>query len=145
MTSPFLVSADRFVPADAATVFEVLADPTKHPAIDGSGSVKRVSSSQPRLALGVEFGADMRIGLPYRVTNRVVEFEEGRRIAWRHFGGHRWRYVLTPEPGGTTVREEWDATRLPRAVQLGFRLARVPQRNRRSIEATLDRLASYVS
>ena len=38
----------------------------------------------------------MKIGAPYKILNEVVEFEEGRRIAWRHFAGHIWRYILEP-------------------------------------------------
>jgi hypothetical protein len=32
------------------------------------------------------------MGASYKITNTVVEFEEGERIAWRHLSGHRWRY-----------------------------------------------------
>ena len=42
-------------------------------------------------------------GLPYKITNRVVEFEADRRIAWRDFGGHRWRYGFSPTADGGTV------------------------------------------
>ncbi|MDQ3112536.1 MAG: SRPBCC family protein, partial [Actinomycetota bacterium] len=98
-----VVAVQRTIDAEPAGVFDVLADPAKHPIIDGSGSVREVTSSAPRLALGATFGASMRIGVPYRVTNTVVEFEEDRQIAWRHFTGHRWRYVLTPVDGGTLV------------------------------------------
>jgi hypothetical protein len=38
----------------------------------------------------------MRIRLPYRVTNRVVELEPDRRIAWCHFARAVWRYDLPP-------------------------------------------------
>ena len=63
-----------------------------------------------RLERGSQFGAQMRLfGLPYRISNRVVEFEEGRRIAWRHFGGHRWRYELEPLGADRTrVTESFD-------------------------------------
>ena len=84
----------------------------------------------------------MRWGLPYRISNTVVEFDEGRRIAWRHFGRHVWRYELEPVAGGTRVTETFDYTpaRSPRALEL----AGAPQRNLRSIRATLDRLADLL-
>lgn len=44
-----------------------------------------------RLALGMQFGMDMRIGANYKILNTVVKFDEGRLIAWRHFNGYRWR------------------------------------------------------
>ena len=64
-------------------------------------------------------------GFPYKIRNTVVEFEEGRRIAWRHFGGHRWRYVLEPRGEGTHVTESFDYSMyaLPRRLLiegLGF-------------------------
>jgi hypothetical protein len=51
---------------------------------------------------------DMKIGVSYKMTNTVVEFEENRRIAWQHFGGHIWRYILEPIDGGTKVTEQFD-------------------------------------
>jgi uncharacterized protein YndB with AHSA1/START domain len=139
MNLPVIV-AERMIRAEPAAVFDVLADPAKHATIDGSGSVRKITSSTPRLQLGSTFGAEMRIGLPYRITNTVVEFEEDRRIAWRHFGGHRWRYLLTSVDGGTLVREEWDASRLTWWRQGILRLLRFPGRNRRGMEETLRRL-----
>lgn len=144
MTGGRQVSAERVVAAPAERVFEVLADPAQHPAIDGSGSVRASRTAEPeRLALGARFGMSMRIGLPYAITNVVVEFEEGRRIAWRHFGGHRWRWELEPVDGGRTrVTEtfDWSTSHAPWLLEL----AGAPARNRRAIEATLDRLADYV-
>jgi hypothetical protein len=135
-----VVAVERMIHASASRIFDVLADPAKHSVIDGSGSVRAITSSAPRLELGATFGASMQLGLPYRITNTVVEFEEDRRIAWRHFGGHRWRYVLTPVDDGTVVREEWDASRLAWPAQQGLKILRFPSRNRRSMEQTLRRL-----
>jgi len=70
-----------------------------------------------------------------------VEFEEGRRIAWRHFGGHRWRYELTPTPeGGTEVVETFDYSRYNVAGKAFIELLGFPARNRAGIEGTLRRL-----
>ena len=43
------------------------------------------------------------------------EFEENRRIAWAHVGGHRWRYELEEVDGGTRVTEsfDWSTSRAP--------------------------------
>jgi hypothetical protein len=136
-----VVAVERAVRASPTRVFDLLANPLMHPVIDGSGSVRKITSTDARLAKGSTFGADMRIGLPYRVTNTVVELEEDRRIAWRHFAGHRWRYVLTPLESGTLVREEWDASRLAAPVQQFFKIVRFPQRSRRAMVETLRRLA----
>ena len=54
---------------------------------------------------------NMRRGLPYRMTSRVVEFDEDRVIAWCHLGGHRWRWELEPTGDGQTkVTETFDGT-----------------------------------
>ncbi len=140
-----VVAVERVVPADPHTVFELLADPAQHVLVDGSGSLRRTRGGPQRLSPGARFGMDMRVGLPYRISNVVVEFEEGTRIAWRHFAGHRWRYTLTPAPDGRTfVREEWDPSRVPH-LWVSYRLARFPERNRRAMAATLERLAEAVA
>ena len=108
-TKTKIVSVERFVPVAPGLIFEVLADPRQHSKIDGSGSVKAARvSAPPRLSLDAKFTMDMNIGVPYKMTNTVVEFEENRRIAWQHFGGHIWRYILEPVDGGTKVVEQFD-------------------------------------
>lgn len=137
-SSAQVVAVERVLPVDPQTVFDLLADPAQHVRLDGSGSVRRVRAGSPhRLSQGARFGMDMRLALPYRISNVVVEFEEGRLIAWRHFVGHRWRYTLTPVAAGTRVREEWDPTGVP-GLWPWYRWLRWPQRNRRGIVATLD-------
>lgn len=144
-TNPDLVEAERVIPASADTIFDLLADPAQHTAIDGSGAVRGARPKGPaRLSQGAKFGMDMRIGVPYRVTNTVVEFDEGRRIAWRHFSGHTWRWILEPlGMGSTRVTEQFDVS-TARAPWL-LKLARVPERNRRSMEKSLDRLEQAVA
>ena len=90
-----VVSVSGFVPASPTEIFNLLADPNQHSLIDGSGSVLKARSDAPeRLSLGAKFGMDMKIGLKYKITNEIVEFNEPNLIAWRHFGGHIWRYKL---------------------------------------------------
>ena len=132
------------VKAPPAAIFDLLADPSKHCEFDGSGTVRAAQAAAPeRLSLGAKFGMDMKLGAPYKITNEVVEFEENRRIAWRHFGGHIWRYVLEPVDSGTMVTEQfdWRTNKSP----LLIRVLRLDQRNRKSIVATLERLAARFS
>ena len=136
-----IVSASTTVAAPPDVVFAILADPRQHPRIDGSGTLQGTVSGPERLAKGAEFGMDMKMyGLPYKIRNRVVEFEEGRRIAWRHFGGHRWRYELAPVEGGTRVTESFDYSRYNRLWATLIEVTGFPERNRRGIEETLVRL-----
>jgi uncharacterized protein YndB with AHSA1/START domain len=135
------ITETRIIPAPAARIFELLADPSKHPIIDGSGTVIAARGSQRRLALGMRFGMDMRIGASYKILNTVVEFEEGTLIAWRHFNGHRWRWRLTPvDDDHTEVTEtfDWTTARHPLLISL----SPFPRRNRVAITRTLDRLAA---
>ena len=134
-----IVSRSTIVSAPAQMIFDLLADPRRHSEIDGSGSVHAAQINAPeRLSLNATFGMKMKIGLPYKITNTVVEFEETKTIAWRHFGGHIWRYILEPVDGGTKVTEQfdWNKSKSP----LILKLRKSPQDNAKSIEKTLENL-----
>jgi hypothetical protein len=138
---PRVISDSIDVDAPPEAVFAILADPRQHSRIDGSGSVREMLRGPERLSKGATFGMDMKLfGLPYKIRNTVVEFEEGRRIAWRHFGGHRWRYELEPTAGGTRVTESFDYSRYGLVPRLVVELAGFPQRNREGIANTLVKL-----
>ena len=148
--SLFQVSVERVVHATPERVFDLLADPRRHSELDGSGTVKGVVDGPERLSKGAVFGMNMRMGGPYQMTNTVVEFEEGRRIAWQPrpahavagklVGGRIWRYELEPVEGGTRVRETWDVSRerIPPLV-LPYRL-----KVRGDMERSLERLEGVV-
>jgi hypothetical protein len=134
-----VVSRSTIVPAPAQMIFDLLADPRRHGEIDGSGSIQSAQIDAPeRLSLDATFGMQMKIGVRYKITNTVVEFEEGKTIAWRHFGGHIWRYILEPVDGGTKVTEQfdWNKSKSP----LILKLRKSPQDNAKSIEKTLENL-----
>jgi len=133
------ISRTAFVKAAPGTIFEILADPRRHGEIDGSGTIQNARVNAPaRLSLGATFGMDMKMGVPYRIVNTVVEFEENKQIAWRHFGGHIWRYILEPVDGGTQVTEQFD----PRTAksQLVLKFSKAETKNAKAIEKTLDNL-----
>ncbi|MBC6448204.1 SRPBCC family protein [Actinokineospora xionganensis] len=138
--APRQVSDTRVIDAPAAEIFELLADPAKHPLIDGSGTVLSArGTGSRRLKLGDKFGMDMKMGRQYKILNTVVEFEENRLIAWRHFYGHRWRWQLRDlGDGRTEVTETFDWS----TARIGFllELVKFPGKNLKSIRATLDRL-----
>jgi hypothetical protein len=132
----------RFVAAEPQAIFDLLADPAQHPTIDGSGSVQASNEASPaRLEMGAKFGMSMKIGVPYKMTNTVVEFDEPSLIGWTHVGGHIWRYRLRPVDGGTEVTEEFDMRPVKGAFLL--KATGAPKRNAKAIEATLDRLAEH--
>ncbi|NQW71832.1 MAG: SRPBCC family protein, partial [Actinobacteria bacterium] len=119
--SRWVRSARIVINSPAGQIFEVIANPAEHHRFDGSGMVQGALTGPVRLGLGSRFGMRMRYGLPYRTSNTVVEFEEGRRIAWCHFNHHRWRYELEPLDANTTaVTETFDGStaRFPPALLL---------------------------
>jgi uncharacterized protein YndB with AHSA1/START domain len=137
------VSTTRTIPAPAASIFDLLADPLQHVRLDGSGSLSKLKSSPERLYLGATFSMHMRLcGVPYITNNVVVVFEENRSIAWHHFAKFVWRYDLEEVDGATKVTESFDYSQ-PWGVfviPLGF-----PSRNEDGMKATLERLESAVT
>lgn len=136
--SKFRQSASAIIAASPESIFEYLADPRKHSLIDGSGSLEGAVSGPDRLTLGSKFGMDMKRGP--NIPNRVVEFEENRRIAWRHVAPHRWRYELEETPDGTRVTETWDATYHNGLARLMLAKFGYPEKSKQAITQTLAKL-----
>jgi uncharacterized protein YndB with AHSA1/START domain len=144
-----IVTVERVIAAPPDAIFDILADPRRHPDVDGSGSVKQADADSPaRLSLGARFAMAMKIGLPYRMVNTVTEFDEGRRIAWTpkpevrgkeraKLAGRIWRYELEPVDGGTRVRETWDAT-----AERGFAIQKLLGARTRTAKAMTASLAN---
>ena len=127
-----------------------MADASRHPEIDGSGAVVKPKAGTPqKLTLGATFGMSMKAGVPYSMSNTVIEFEQDRRIAWktvlagflgRYLGGRIWRYEFEPVEGGTLVRESWDISQDKQATFL--RRGKLPSTTAESMTKTLERLAA---
>lgn len=111
-------------PADA--VFAVLADPTTHQAIDGTGWVRESLDGKPLTEVGQIFRMAMYHdnygGMHYEMANRVEVFEPPRAIAWLpgqgadnaniEFGGWVWRYdleALGDDRTKVTLTYDWSA------------------------------------
>ncbi len=136
-----LISATTTIDAPPEVVFAIVSNPHQHARIDGSGSVRNLIEGPDHVTKGDTFHVSMKLfGLPYKITNKVVEYEPARRIAWRHFGGHRWRYELEPTGDGTRVTETFDYSRYNKLWSRAIEVAGFPGRNRRGIEGTLVRL-----
>jgi uncharacterized protein YndB with AHSA1/START domain len=143
MTSDQVVTADRDIAASAATIFELIADPARQPEWDGNDNLGRADAGQRVRAVGDVFVMVLSRGAVRE--NHIVEFEEGRRIAWRPSEpgqappGHLWRWVLEPAgDGGTRVTHTYDWTGLRDE-------ARIPRARANTVDrlrASLDRLAA---
>lgn len=140
--SDLKISASRVVPTSPEQIFALLVDPSRHQEFDGSDTVLGLVGESEPLRLGSKFKMTVKIGMRYKMTNTVVEFEENRLIAWCHLSGHRWRYELEPTDGGTMVTETLDIgiARFPRFTKfMGAKRARP------AIDGTLDRLVAHFS
>jgi hypothetical protein len=80
------VSATLTVAVPAARVFAVLADPTIHSAIDGTGWVQEAVDRAPLTAVGQIFRMDMyhpdHPNGGYQVVNKVEVLDSPRAIGW---------------------------------------------------------------
>jgi len=145
----YVLSVERTIPVAPEAVFDVVADAGQHTLYDGSGMLQgALAGPSQRLALGMTFGMKMKLGVRYSTVNKVVEFEENRKVAWqtgpegtwgRLVGGRIWRYELEPVEGGTRVRESWDITsdHQRSLLKLGGIYS---SKTRRDMERTLVRL-----
>jgi hypothetical protein len=144
-----VVSVERIIAAPASDLFRIVADVSRHPDIDGSGAVVAPKASTPTpLSLGSTFAMSMKAGIPYSMSNTVIEYELDRRIAWktvlagflgRYIGGRIWRYEFEPVEGGTLVRESWDITVDKQAIFM--RRGKLPSVTADGMTKTLERLA----
>ena len=144
-------TVERIIHAPAATIFALLADPSRHHEIDGSGTVRDAKAGSQQLQLGSKFGMSMKAGLPYSMVSEVIEFEADRRIAWQTrppiallgklAGGRIWRYELEPVAGGTRVRESWDI----RQEQIKPLVRPLRGKTRKAMTATLARIEQVVT
>ena len=122
-----MVSASREVAAGPGRIFELIADPAQQPRWDGNDNLAEAPAGQRVHAVGAVFTMTLTHDGAIR-ENHVVEFEEGRRIAWRPAEpgkrppGHLWRWELEPAGASRTLvtcTYDWtqlaDEKRLPRA------------------------------
>ena len=139
---PRVVSASREIAAAASRIFELIADPAQQPQWDGNDNLAEAESGQRVRRVGDVFTMTLTGGAIRE--NHVVEFEEGRRIAWtpseagRRPPGHLWRWELEPlGEGRTRVIHTYDWSRLTDQN----RIPRASRTTTETLQASLDRLA----
>ncbi len=127
------VTVSRRIGAPADGIFQILADPRRHPDFDGSGMLRGAVSTAVVSGVGDVFVMKMyfsELG-DYEMNNHVVEYEPNRRIGWEPEAGRghpdadpqspaparwgqRWTFELTPDgPDATIVTEIYDCSGAP--------------------------------
>ncbi|MFI6169192.1 SRPBCC family protein [Nocardia sp. NPDC051052] len=136
------VTASRDIAAAPDRVFELIADPAAQPLWDGNENLAKAAAEQRVRAVGDVFTMTLTTGADR--DNRIVEFEEGRRIAWlpsepgKQPPGHLWRWELEPiDETHTRVTHTYDWSRLTDEKRLVRARATTPAK----LRASLDRLA----
>ncbi len=144
-TGPRVVSAHRDVAAGAASIFELIADSTQQPRWDGNDNLVAAVEGRRVRAAGETFSMTTTKGNVRE--NHVVEFAEGRLIAWRPAAtgeqpwGHLWRWELEPlDAGRTRVTHTYDWSEL---TDEG-RFPRARSTTADKLLASIDRLAGLV-
>ncbi|GAB3756294.1 SRPBCC family protein [Yimella radicis] len=140
-----VVSATRDIDAPADVIFELIADPARQPEWDGNDNLSKAAAGQRVRQVGDVFRMTTTKGKER--DNHVVEFEEGRLIAWKPSGvgepqaGHLWRWELEPiDTGSTRVTHTYDWTGL--TDEQRFERARWTTSER--LLGSIDRLAAAV-
>jgi uncharacterized protein YndB with AHSA1/START domain len=140
-----VASASRDISAEVGRIFELIADPAQQPRWDGNDNLSEAAPDQRVHTVGDVFtmtttGGNVR-------ENHVVEFDEGRLIAWRpsepgqEAPGHLWRWELEPiDSSRTRVIHTYDWTEL----QDERRIPRARATTADKLQASLDRLAALV-
>ena len=142
-----VVSASREIAAGAGAIFELIADPALQPSWDGNDNLATAAAGQRVRGVGEVFAMTLTRTSGVR-DNRVIEFEEGRLIAWMpgdpgaEPAGHLWRWQLEPlDESRTLVTQTYDWTGLP-ADTPATRLGRARSTTTDMLQASLDRLAA---
>ena len=137
-----VVSASREIRAGADQIFELIADPAQQPRWDGNDNLSEAADGQRVTKVGDVFTMTTTNG--HVRENHVVEFNEGRRIAWKPAEpggqpiGHLWRWELDPVDGGSTrVTHTYYWTQLTDET----RFARARATTAERLQASVDRLA----
>jgi len=139
----YVVSASREIAAEPEQIFELIADPAQQPRWDGNDNLASAAAGQRVRRTGDVFTMALTHGGIRE--NHVVEFDEGRLMAWRPSEpgreppGHLWRWELEPIAASRTkVTHTYDWTELTDENRFKRARAITPDK----LQASLDRLAA---
>lgn len=126
-------------------IFELIADPAQQPRWDGNANLATADEGQRVRGVGAVFAMTLTTGAVRE--NHVVEFEEGRLIAWTPSEpgsappGHLWRWELVRlDEVRTLVTHIYDWTGLDPADEK--RRAKAGAMTPAKLEGSVERLAA---
>lgn len=112
------VTVERVIPASTDAIFDVLSNPERHVALDGSGFIRSTQGAQRIKAVGDVFTMNMdgpHMGGEYQTDNHVTGYAENALLAWQTAPagteppGWEWVWELTAQgPDSTLVRHTYD-------------------------------------
>lgn len=149
------------IAAPPEEIFALLADPARHPELDGAGMVRGLDSGpSPVSGVGDAFVMNMNqegIG-EYQMRSEVVTYEPGRAIAWApaihppgalshvigelNPSGHTYAWELeATDDGGTQVTHTYDWN----GVQDEAALALYPRVSQEQMQDSIGRISDAVT
>jgi hypothetical protein len=118
MSDTTKVTVQRSIPAPVDAVFDVLSNPNRHQALDGSGFVRSVDHADRIQKVGDVFTMNMEgahMGGEYKTDNYVTGYAKDKLLAWQTAPagteppGWEWLWELESQgPGETLVRHTCD-------------------------------------
>jgi len=112
------VTVERVIPASTDAIFDVLSNPERHVALDGSGFIRSTQGAQRIKAVGDVFTMNMdgpHMGGEYQTDNHVTGYADNALLAWQTAPagteppGWGWGWELTAQgPDRTLVRHTYD-------------------------------------
>ena len=110
------VTVERVIPASTDAIFDVLSNPERHVALDGSGFIRSTQGAQRIKAVGDVFTMNMdgpHMGGEYQTDNHVTGYADNALLAWQTAPAGTeppgWVWELTAQgPDSTLVRHTYD-------------------------------------
>ncbi|WIM88888.1 polyketide cyclase [Candidatus Mycobacterium wuenschmannii] len=112
------ITVERAIAAPADAIFDVLSNPHRHPALDGSGFIRGIDHADRIQSVGDVFTMNMQgdhMGGEYKTDNHVSGCVKDKLVAWKTAPageqppGWEWLWELDSEaPHETLVRLTYD-------------------------------------
>lgn len=147
------VTVERTIAAPVNEIFDVLSNPERHPALDGSGFVRSVDHADRIQKVGEVFTMNMQgdhMGGEYQTDNHVSGYAKDKLLAWKTAPagteppGWEWLWELESQgPGETLVRHTYDWSKVTDKKLL--EKVKFPLVTEDQLNDTLSRLATEVA